>query len=213
MTKEGGLVPVARNTEIVLFGKITDSSDRTYLDKALLAAQSYYDGVSRERGVSIGQPEPYINHVARVTGLLLDSGITDRHILASALLHDTVEDGHAELEDIELEFDTEVCDMVKILTHRVGHTEAEYVDQFKIKSKDNPKIKKIKSMSTLIKMADRIDNLTHPKLGREQAKIDETLKYYRGIFQQDVLEILGEDYEAIRLYLYRQIELLVGVDR
>lgn len=56
--------------------------------------------------------EPYIHHPVAVAQILLDLGIDDPHIIASALLHDTMEDCGVKIWIITLEFGPEVADIV-----------------------------------------------------------------------------------------------------
>jgi guanosine-3',5'-bis(diphosphate) 3'-pyrophosphohydrolase len=61
--------------------------------------------------------EPYINHPIAVAHLIASVGrVTDSLTLAAALLHDTVEDTDATIEDIEREFGAEVRAIVAELT-------------------------------------------------------------------------------------------------
>lgn len=60
---------------------------------------------------------PYINHPIAVAELLARvGGVQDAEVLAAALLHDTVEDTDATIEDIEREFGTEVRKLVAEVT-------------------------------------------------------------------------------------------------
>ena len=61
--------------------------------------------------------EPYINHPIAVADLIATIGrVSDSLTLAAALLHDTVEDTDATIEDIEREFGAEVRAIVAELT-------------------------------------------------------------------------------------------------
>lgn len=61
--------------------------------------------------------EPYINHPAEVARLLAEAtGGRDRVLLIAALLHDTVEDTDATLEEIAAEFGDEVAALVAEVT-------------------------------------------------------------------------------------------------
>jgi len=63
------------------------------------------------------EAEPYINHPIAVAELIAHVGrVTDVLTLAAALLHDTVEDTDATIEDIEREFGAEVRGIVAELT-------------------------------------------------------------------------------------------------
>lgn len=60
---------------------------------------------------------PYINHPIGVANILIQEGkVHDPVVIIAALLHDTVEDTETTFEEIENEFGTEVCNIVKELT-------------------------------------------------------------------------------------------------
>jgi guanosine-3',5'-bis(diphosphate) 3'-pyrophosphohydrolase len=60
---------------------------------------------------------PYINHPISLAHLLADvGGITDANVIAAALLHDTVEDTDATVEDIEELFGKEIMAIVMEVT-------------------------------------------------------------------------------------------------
>lgn len=61
---------------------------------------------------------PYITHPAGVALLLVQSGFSDEHILAAALLHDVVEDTDWTAEDLAGEFPESVVKSVALLTER-----------------------------------------------------------------------------------------------
>lgn len=55
--------------------------------KALSTAEEAHEGVMRKDGVT-----PYIEHAMKVASILFDLGITDEEVIATALLHDVIED-------------------------------------------------------------------------------------------------------------------------
>ena len=55
--------------------------------KALSIAEEAHEGVMRKDGVT-----PYIEHPMKVASILFDLGITDEEVIATALLHDVIED-------------------------------------------------------------------------------------------------------------------------
>ncbi|XP_008158257.2 guanosine-3',5'-bis(diphosphate) 3'-pyrophosphohydrolase MESH1 [Eptesicus fuscus] len=60
---------------------------------------------------------PYINHPIGVARILThEAGITDLAVLQAALLHDTVEDTDATLEEVELRFGAQVRRLVEEVT-------------------------------------------------------------------------------------------------
>ena len=97
---------------------------------------------------------PYINHPISVANLIADTGgICDSNVLAAALLHDTVEDTDATLEDIEEYFSREIRDIVMEVT-----------DDKSLPSKERKRLQvvnasRISYEAKLVKIADKISNL------------------------------------------------------
>jgi guanosine-3',5'-bis(diphosphate) 3'-pyrophosphohydrolase len=88
-------------------------SDTTLLLRAANFAARHHS--KQKRKGSSG--EPYINHPIAVAELIAGVGrVTDALTLASALLHDTVEDTDATIEDIEREFGPEIRGIVAELS-------------------------------------------------------------------------------------------------
>lgn len=79
--------------------------------QAFRAANSAHTGQTRK-----GSGEPYINHPIEVLTILLDNGITDKAVLAAALLHDVVEDTPASFFDVREKFGFEIAGLVEELT-------------------------------------------------------------------------------------------------
>lgn len=81
--------------------------------KARLFAKSRHAGQFRK------QPPhpPYFTHVEEVAHLLEEYGVTDPITLASAYLHDTIEDTDTTGDELEKEFGVDVAIIVEDLTH------------------------------------------------------------------------------------------------
>ncbi len=98
--------------------------------------------------------EPYFNHPVRVAGTVQAYDGTEAMIQA-ALLHDTLEDTDATYEDIERRFGKEVADLVLDVTSdkeesgRIGKTS--YLSN---------KMRAMNDDALLIKLADRLDNVS-----------------------------------------------------
>jgi guanosine-3',5'-bis(diphosphate) 3'-pyrophosphohydrolase len=97
---------------------------------------------------------PYINHPISLAHLLADvGGITDANVIAAALLHDTVEDTDATVEDIEELFGKEIMDIVMEVT-----------DDKSLPSPERKRLQiknaaQISQEAKLVKLADKICNL------------------------------------------------------
>lgn len=102
--------------------------------------------------------EDYIVHPIAVFELLQNVGITNEHILVSALLHDTVEDTPTTLQDVEQNFGTLVCRMVEDLTDVYTKEAFPNIRRKERKMLECYRLWKVNSNSKSIKLADLIDN-------------------------------------------------------
>ena len=127
-------------------------SDIGMIEKAYIFSASVHQGQIRLSG------EPYLTHPMEVCGILADMKL-DAATIVTGLLHDTVEDTLATLEQIEEEFGREVAFLVDGLTKiskiTLGNQEERQAENFR---------KMILAMSTdirilLIRLADRIHNM------------------------------------------------------
>ena len=99
--------------------------------------------------------EPYVNHPIRVSQLVLKYSKEDNlsKMVAAALLHDTVEDTDTTYAEIQKEFGPAVAVLVKELTSEpdIKESKAEYLSN---------KMFMMSDQALLIKLADRLDNVT-----------------------------------------------------
>ena len=86
-----------------------DELDVKKLKKALRYSKEAHGTQKRASG------EPYYSHPLEVANVLVDMKL-DANSIITALLHDTVEDTHVTLEDIEKEFGREVMGLVDGVT-------------------------------------------------------------------------------------------------
>lgn len=126
------------------------SDDLTLIVQAIYFAADKHRGQSRKDAVNT----PYINHPIALAKLLVEVGnISDTNVLAAALLHDTVEDTDATIDDIEELFGRKIRDIVSEVTDD--------------KSRSSPERKRlqietaahISHEAKLVKLADKINNL------------------------------------------------------
>ncbi len=119
---------------------------------AYKAAYEAHDGQMRKSG------EAYITHPVGVAEVIADLGLDDVTI-ASALLHDTVEDTGAGLEDIDAQFGAEVAAIVDGVTK---------LDRLKFDSRQAQQAASMRKMMVavakdlrvlIIKLADRLHNM------------------------------------------------------
>lgn len=117
------------------------------LYKAYLAAKSAHAGQYRWKGRG---NVPYVFHLIDVVRIMLKSGITDKHSIIVALLHDTVEDNSLTFKDIKKGFGDQVAKHVNMMTLDDDNKESFYSE--KITSEKYAPIRDIK-------LADRISKL------------------------------------------------------
>ncbi len=122
---------------------------RTLLHALDFAARRHRD--QRRKGALA---EPYINHPITVASLLADAGLGDDLVLiCGALLHDTVEDTDATLDDVQGEFGDDVASLVAEVTDEKGLSASE---------RRRAQIAQAGTLSRrgrLLKIADKISNL------------------------------------------------------
>jgi len=130
-------------------------ADRDLMRKSYDFARGIHSGQVRDEG------SPYFAHPYRVAMYLAENmKIGDAGIIATALLHDVIEDGPGVTRSvIEKEFGETVAGHVNFLSKR-----------------------KIPGMDRLIKMADRLDNIRSIHLILDKDKFKRYLKETRKIY-------------------------------
>jgi GTP diphosphokinase / guanosine-3',5'-bis(diphosphate) 3'-diphosphatase len=123
--------------------------------------------------------ERYVEHSIRVAKTVL--GSKDSHeldtLVAAALLHDVVEDTKTKVEEIQNIFGDKVACLVEELTSRKGirkEEKAEYLSE---------KMLKMSSWALVIKLADRLDNVSG---------IEYTSKDFKERYSKETREILSK---------------------
>jgi guanosine-3',5'-bis(diphosphate) 3'-pyrophosphohydrolase len=118
--------------------------------KALeFAAAKHRDQRRKDKNAS-----PYINHPIALAGVLWHEGrISDPVVIASALLHDTIEDTETSWQELRGEFGDEVADIV------VEVTDVAWLRKGVRKRLQVSKAKHASRAARLVKLADKISNL------------------------------------------------------
>lgn len=98
---------------------------------------------------------PYMYHIRQVAKIAEDLGY-DESIIVASILHDTLEDTELSYNDIKKAFGIEVAEIVYCVTDELGR------DREEKKEKTYPKIKS-NWKATVVKICDRIANVTHSK--------------------------------------------------
>lgn len=141
--------------EIFYFGP----SGRELLTRALELAESAHDGQFRKVG-SAGKDErdPYIIHPMRVALVLLEEvNSREVQVIASAILHDVIEDtkGRITREKLEMSFGKEIADMVQLLSKppKDGSLSPQQLEDYHRQVSTAPRAVR------MVKCADRLDNM------------------------------------------------------
>jgi GTP pyrophosphokinase len=124
--------------------------------------------------------EPYFNHVF-ATGMNLASIGMDCETITAGLLHDTVEDGHVELDVIEKEFSKDIAFLVDGVTklgklkYRGVERHVESLRKLFVATAEDPRV-------IVIKLADRLHNAQtlagHPRPDKRKRIALETLEIF-----------------------------------
>ncbi len=149
------------------------------LDHAILFSTDAHEGQKRKSG------EPYIIHPLAVADTLIDWGL-DMDTVIAGVLHDTVEDTEATLEEIESLFGRDVAFLVDGVT-KVSQARAgmRNLDSYLPQTKDNlSKLLIAVSQDVrviIIKLADRLHNLStlqHMPKDKQQKIARESLEVF-----------------------------------
>ena len=149
-------------------------ADLSLIEKAYAYSEKAHTGQIRRSG------EPYISHPLGVAAILAELHL-DLASIATGLLHDTVEDTHATLAEIEKEFGKNIAELVD------GVTKISKISFRNTHEKQGENIRKmIVAMGkdvrvVLVKLADRLHNmrsLNHMPPDKQMRIAQETLDIY-----------------------------------
>jgi (p)ppGpp synthase/HD superfamily hydrolase len=139
---------------------------------------------------------PYIDHPIEVANILIRHKITDERTLIAALLHDTVEDTDATIEQIQREFGSQTAMDVEALTVKSGSR------RFKNEAKITKPIAR-GTVTIAVKIADIISNisdvaLVDPKFAsiylEEKKKALDRFKASNQITSEEMIALLNTGY-------------------
>ncbi len=167
--------------EDILFDKLIEKMEKVnkkvnkeFIKKAFFFAKESHEGQFRVSG------EPYYEHPVSVAMILVDLGMDDVTV-ASALLHDVLEDTEVTHEEMEKKFGKEVVELVEGVT-KLG--------KIPYSSKEEQQIENLRKMFLamakdirviIIKLADRLHNLrtmkSMPDIKRREKAL-ETMEIY-----------------------------------
>jgi len=198
-----------------LIGRLEKELSKT--DKELL--QSVYAFAAKaHKGQHRISGEPYITHPLAVANILIDLEL-DIVTIASAILHDVVEDTSVTIEDIKQNFGDEIALLVDGVTK---------LSKLEYKSKEEEQVENLRKMFLamakdirviLIKLSDRLHNmrtLSSHKISKQKEIAEETIEIFAplahrlGIFK---VKWELEDLSLRYLESEKYYELVKGINK
>ena len=183
---------------------ITNENDRDLIKRAYEFANKKHDGIFRKSG------EPYVHHLLEVAYICaqLQSGPVT---IASAFLHDVVEDTDTTIDDIKKMFGEEVARIVDSLT-KIQRLKLSRNTQEDFEAEDHRKIflgmaKDVRVI--IIKLADRLHNLRtieSLKPERQHALSKETLEVFAPIAHRLGIYKIESELEDLSLKIEKPVE-------
>ncbi|HEX5279363.1 MAG TPA: bifunctional (p)ppGpp synthetase/guanosine-3',5'-bis(diphosphate) 3'-pyrophosphohydrolase [Micropepsaceae bacterium] len=189
-------------------------ADESVLNRAYVFAMQAHGPQLRASG------DPYFSHPLEVAGILTDLKL-DTATIATALLHDTVEDTSATISDIQTNFGSEIAGLVD------GVTKLTQLELFSESTKQAENFRKLMlAMSNdirvlLVKLADRLHNmrtLSHIRNPDVRVRIaQETIEIYAPLAGRIGMQNFREELEDLafavmdpeaRESIVRRMELL-----
>ncbi len=184
-----------RQTELVDRVKAYDpSANEELLNKAYVYAMTAHGKQFRASG------DPYFTHPLEVAAILTELKL-DVPTIATALLHDTVEDTYVTIEDVKKNFGEEIANLVD------GVTKLSQLELFSERTKQAENFRKLMlAMSNdirvlLVKLADRLHNmrtLHHIEKPEKRVRIaQETLDIYAPLAGRIGMQNMREELEDL----------------
>ena len=125
-------------------------SNQLILKATHFAAKKHRDQRRKDEDAS-----PYINHPISVAKIISEIGnVEDPEVLAAALLHDTIEDTETTVDELIDNFGERVCSLVQEVT------DDKTLPKLERKQKQIDHAKEISGDAALIKLGDKISNVT-----------------------------------------------------
>lgn len=138
--------------------------------------------------------KPYSYHLKQLVSTLKELGITkDEVLVASAWLHDSIEDTETTYETLKTQFGESVADIVLAVTNEEGKNRIEKLEKIALKLKDNEK-------ALLLKLVDRVVN-TEESLGNDE-KLYKMYKKEFPLFRELLYDDKSISYPIIYLWYY-----------
>jgi guanosine-3',5'-bis(diphosphate) 3'-pyrophosphohydrolase len=171
-----------------------EDADEAVLNRAYVYTVQKHGTQKRASG------DPYFSHPIEVAGLMTELKL-DQETIVTALLHDTVEDTLATIEEVEEKFGSEVARLVdgvtklsKIETLTDNERAAENLRKFLLAMSEDIRV-------LLVKLADRLHNMRTLHFIRSEEK--------RQRIARETMEIYAPLAERVGMYEYmREMQLL-----
>ncbi|MFO7964905.1 MAG: bifunctional (p)ppGpp synthetase/guanosine-3',5'-bis(diphosphate) 3'-pyrophosphohydrolase [Desulfobacterales bacterium] len=194
--------------------EVHPDADLEIIERAYIYSARVHDGQVRLSG------EPYLSHPLEVAYILADMNM-DSVSIAAALLHDVIEDTHAEPEDIKKMFGDEVLHIVSGVTKlsilkfdSSQERQAESIRKMLLAMADDIRV-------ILIKLSDRLHNmrtLQYQKRHKQKTIAQETLDIYAPLAARLGIYWIKKELEDISFkYLmpeeYENLKSLVNADK
>jgi len=93
------------------------------MPEAIVSEARHLAGICHRNQYRHNGVTPYITHPEAVAEILEKEGVKDDGLIATAWLHDTVEDSELTLKDVEGTFGKTIAERIHILTRDVGREE------------------------------------------------------------------------------------------
>ena len=142
-------------------------------EKAIEFIKQKHSGQKRKQGT------PYYTHPVAVAELLKEKGFSLEYQIAG-LFHDLLEDTDATIEEIINLSNKDVAEAVKLVTKIEGYIMKDYIENIKMND-----------MAKMVKLADRIHNLSESSSGSfefQEKYIKETKEWFIDLAKGTVFE-------------------------
>lgn len=143
------------------------------IDVAIEFVKEKHAGQTRKQGT------PYYLHPLAVSNILKEKGFSLEYQLVG-LFHDLLEDTNTTYDEIQKLTNSEIAEAVRFLTKEHGYEMKEYMERIKNNS-----------MARMVKLADRIHNLSEAHLASiefQKKYIEETEKWFIDLAKDTVFE-------------------------
>ncbi len=193
--RQGGAAKLIRQYELVDMVRAYDrDADEDLLNRAYVFAMKAHGGQMRKSG------DPYFTHPLAVAAILTELR-ADPASVATALLHDVVEDTDTTIDDIEKHFGSEIARLVdgvtklsRIELRSQASQQAENFRKLVVAMADDVRV-------LLVKLADRLHNMRtlafHPKPDKRRRIALETLEIYAPLAGRIGVQKIREELEEL----------------